>query len=139
MNEELKHWSDCAVHNEPAMPNGPCNCGGYVEPTQADKVAADRAFDIAFRGDTDGIDCAMAELFARHRTPDPRIEALIAERDGYLAHLRKSDEALRQHACHGGPEVPCNREDWQCREECGQLAGDVLLIIQAALNRAGEA
>lgn len=20
------HWSDCAVHNEPAMPNGPCNC-----------------------------------------------------------------------------------------------------------------
>ena len=23
------HWSDCATHNEPAMPNGPCNCGGY--------------------------------------------------------------------------------------------------------------
>lgn len=21
------HASDCAVHNEPAMPNGPCNCG----------------------------------------------------------------------------------------------------------------
>jgi hypothetical protein len=23
------HWSDCAVHNEPAYPNGPCDCGGY--------------------------------------------------------------------------------------------------------------
>lgn len=23
-----KHWSDCAVHNEPAYPNGPCDCGG---------------------------------------------------------------------------------------------------------------
>lgn len=22
------HWSDCAVHNEPAYPNGPCDCGG---------------------------------------------------------------------------------------------------------------
>ena len=23
------HWSDCALHNEPAEPNGPCNCGDY--------------------------------------------------------------------------------------------------------------
>lgn len=22
------HWSDCAQHNEPAMPNGPCDCQG---------------------------------------------------------------------------------------------------------------
>ena len=21
------HWSDCALHNEPAMPAGECNCG----------------------------------------------------------------------------------------------------------------
>jgi len=21
------HWSDCALHNMPAMPNGPCSCG----------------------------------------------------------------------------------------------------------------
>ena len=26
------HWSDCATHNEPALPNGPCDCGGYVSP-----------------------------------------------------------------------------------------------------------
>ncbi|HEM8998811.1 TPA: glucosaminidase domain-containing protein [Burkholderia cenocepacia] len=24
---EVTHASDCAVHNEPAYPNGPCNCG----------------------------------------------------------------------------------------------------------------
>lgn len=23
----ILHDSDCAVHNEPAMPNGPCDCG----------------------------------------------------------------------------------------------------------------
>ena len=28
---EVTHWSDCAVHNEPAYPNGPCNCGANVE------------------------------------------------------------------------------------------------------------
>lgn len=22
------HWSDCAVHNGPALPEGPCDCGG---------------------------------------------------------------------------------------------------------------
>ncbi|MBS4074573.1 hypothetical protein KGY14_05140 [Ameyamaea chiangmaiensis] len=25
----MKHWSDCAVHNGPAMEPGPCDCGGY--------------------------------------------------------------------------------------------------------------
>lgn len=25
-----KHWSDCALHREPAYPAGPCNCGGIT-------------------------------------------------------------------------------------------------------------
>jgi hypothetical protein len=28
-HEHDGHWSDCSVHNEPAYPNGPCDCGGY--------------------------------------------------------------------------------------------------------------
>ena len=24
------HWSDCAQHNMPAYPNGPCDCGANV-------------------------------------------------------------------------------------------------------------
>lgn len=27
---ETLHKSDCAVHNEPAYPNGPCDCGGII-------------------------------------------------------------------------------------------------------------
>lgn len=27
----MKHWSDCAVYNEPAFPAGECDCGGYTE------------------------------------------------------------------------------------------------------------
>jgi flagellar biosynthesis/type III secretory pathway protein FliH len=34
---------------------------------QADIAAANLAFDVAFRGKTEGIDEAMGELFARHR------------------------------------------------------------------------
>ena len=34
---EPKHWSDCAVHNMPAYPNGECNCGGYVPNQELDK------------------------------------------------------------------------------------------------------
>ena len=26
---EVKHWSDCAVHSEPAYPKGECDCGGF--------------------------------------------------------------------------------------------------------------
>ncbi|MYI74467.1 MAG: hypothetical protein F4057_03860 [Acidobacteria bacterium] len=26
---EIRHWSDCAVHNAPAYPPGPCDCGGF--------------------------------------------------------------------------------------------------------------
>jgi hypothetical protein len=30
--DEVKHWSDCAVHNAPAMPAGPCDCGKLAQP-----------------------------------------------------------------------------------------------------------
>jgi hypothetical protein len=29
--EAVGHWSGCAVHNEPAFPAGPCDCGGIYE------------------------------------------------------------------------------------------------------------
>ena len=30
--EPVQHWSDCAVHNGPAYPAGPCDCGVKKEP-----------------------------------------------------------------------------------------------------------
>ena len=32
--EPVAHWSDCAVHNEPAYPKGECDCGGFATPPQ---------------------------------------------------------------------------------------------------------
>ena len=33
-NKTFSHWSDCAVHNGPAYPAGPCDCGVAQEPTE---------------------------------------------------------------------------------------------------------
>lgn len=36
------HWSDCAMHNEPAEPNGPCDCGADApKPWTSWKVEGD--------------------------------------------------------------------------------------------------
>lgn len=32
--EPVAHWSDCAVHSEPAYPKGECDCGGFAAPPQ---------------------------------------------------------------------------------------------------------
>ena len=32
--EPVAHWSDCAVHSEPAYPKGKCDCGGYTHSPQ---------------------------------------------------------------------------------------------------------
>jgi hypothetical protein len=42
--EPVKHWSDCAMHNGPAYPAGPCDCGVAQEPInllEARKIAAE--------------------------------------------------------------------------------------------------
>lgn len=41
-NGSIQHWSDCAVHNEPAYPAGPCDCGGYwgFDPDKGDNRPA---------------------------------------------------------------------------------------------------
>jgi hypothetical protein len=33
--EPVQHWSDCAMHREPAYPKGECDCGGYIPATPA--------------------------------------------------------------------------------------------------------
>lgn len=41
------HASDCAVHNEPAMPIGPCTCGANGEPDM-DYMAIHKLRDLGF-------------------------------------------------------------------------------------------
>ena len=47
--EQGKHWSDCAVHSEPAYPAGECDCGGYVTITKVMTPLTDEQIGMAFR------------------------------------------------------------------------------------------
>jgi len=45
MAADKLHWSDCAVHNGPAYPAGPCDCGVAQEPV-AHSVISGALFDF---------------------------------------------------------------------------------------------
>ena len=34
MELAIHHWSDCAQNNEPALPKGECDCGGFMYPKE---------------------------------------------------------------------------------------------------------
>ena len=48
MAADKLHWSDCAVHNGPAYPAGPCDCGVAQEPSfwlnEQGQLSATRGF-----------------------------------------------------------------------------------------------
>jgi len=66
-----------------------------------DRRAADKAFDIAFRGETEGIDDAMAALFTAHRIAAERrgIErAVVACENERLPEPQDETDAAYDHA-----------------------------------------
>jgi hypothetical protein len=40
INRDIQHASDCAVHNAPALPVGPCDCGAVPLPPRLSSEAA---------------------------------------------------------------------------------------------------
>lgn len=95
-----------------------------VQVTQADRDAAKVLWSA------EGVGVSMTEgwpeAFARHRHT-ATAEALEA--------MREAREALREYACHGGPDVPCLRNENQCRAECGKSAGDAFIALTAAIAK----
>lgn len=83
------HRSDCAVHNEPAMPAGPCDCGATeTKPATDEEIAKLRA---AIDG-TELMDAAMLALIARITTEreareeaEDRVEELEREAEKVAA------------------------------------------------------
>lgn len=63
MYSENKHNSDCAVHNMPAMPNGPCDC-------RLDQVKDGKKFTCQSCGSTahsySGMRIADGEVYCEH-------------------------------------------------------------------------
>jgi len=45
-DDSCSHSSDCAVHNEPAYPAGPCDCGATALVRHCDRCLAVTAIDL---------------------------------------------------------------------------------------------
>lgn len=67
--EMVGHQSDCAVHNEPAYPAGPCDCGVAYDDACAEALRVrDAAWD-AYSAAAEAYDRAAADL-RRTEWPD---------------------------------------------------------------------
>ena len=44
--EPVAHWSDCAVHSEPAYPKGECDCGGIPPQRTWVNLTVDELIDL---------------------------------------------------------------------------------------------
>jgi hypothetical protein len=93
--KEVKHWSDCAVHNEPAYPNGECDCGGYTEP----ETVAWMWKDGTLTSDPDFADGTWTPLFAAPPKrewvglTDEEIKQCIDSRGGFVEDFARAIEA----------------------------------------------
>ena len=75
------HESDCAVHNEPAMPAGPCDCGTGI------------------------VEAMAAELMSRVNAPESEIYAAARATFAIaLDHMREPSEGMLA-ACNGADRL----------------------------------
>jgi hypothetical protein len=59
--EQPKHWSDCSVYNEPAYPNGECDCGGFDLNNKWHGLTEEEAEKLAFDVIVGGVSKALAQ------------------------------------------------------------------------------
>ena len=113
----------------------PCPFCGYANPSMfyewqvVCRPALDEDYPPEFGCDAEGpFGKTEAEAIAawntRHTATAEALEA-----------MREAREALREYACHGGPDVPCLRNENQCRAECGKSAGDAFIRLTAAIAK----
>ena len=61
----LQHWSDCAVHNEPAYPAGKCDCGGYTSPPASKPLTDEQIEEMCKLADDDEDQSSWIRTFTR--------------------------------------------------------------------------
>lgn len=77
--QEIRHLSDCAVHNEPAMPKGKCNCSPNTYPQLTDTLD----FKHERARATGALTCAALNM---------GVLAVAEMADAYAAHLSSPED-----------------------------------------------
>lgn len=81
----MAHWSSCAVHNEPAYPAGPCDCGNNA-PTQPFMPTVELKPDTKMETTWGVFQDYQRQIDER----DKKIADLLLERDALIAKLREA-------------------------------------------------
>jgi hypothetical protein len=114
--EPVQHWSDCAVHNGPAYPAGPCDCGVAQEPPK---------YAISAYWEEDGRIGVVATVVR----PDGGVHLLNAIIDP--PQPTQEPDALTiayQSGYHDGKKAALATREWNFCERCGKRTRDVFTI-----------
>lgn len=123
----ITHASDCAVHNEPAMPAGPCDCGALpMTPTEG----LARECEAAAK-ETTMREQIVAEIMKLVRKPPERRKPTIDELEKILNSADAPD-------CHLEPDGTMLMTP-ETHTTVGDIADAVLKIIVPQLDSAASA
>lgn len=92
-----QHASDCAVHNEPAYPAGPCDCHLSIE------SRLDQMIKHAYQGSTEAADEIRQELIERYKAmqpapvQEPVAWGIIASNTGRICRVELDADEVEDH------------------------------------------
>ena len=92
------HKSDCAVHNEPAMKAGPCDCGAGIVETMARAIEAAEDAWLVQAGDA--LDGLQEE--PEFSLPETKSRAALT---AALDHMREPSMAMREEGSSIGDDA----------------------------------
>ncbi len=92
---------------------------------------------VSNRGSISDFEAQQLAIESWNNRPDLALNNIAKDKEieALREALASADDALRNHACHGGPDAPCLRTSSQCHFDCGKQAGDALVTVLAALKR----
>jgi hypothetical protein len=107
--EPLAHWSDCAVHSEPAYPKSECDCGGIV--AVADYTALSDKY-VALSDKYVALSDKYVALKAQHKEQEP-VAWLLTDKNINSIQVDSIQRLINRlnHAHHTDIRVRINGQD----------------------------
>ena len=130
MAADKLHWSDCAVHNMPAYPNGPCDCGVEQEPVaehpnlKGESMTKDEALTL------EALKYAASKGYGRI-VREMKIAPFIIKSDKAFAQPAQEPDALTiayQSGYYDGKKAALAGREWNFCERCGKRTPDMTTI-----------
>jgi len=121
MAADKLHWSDCAVHNGPAYPAGPCDCG-VAQPAQEPV-----AWQCREHGDIEWLECSK-ESYGTNPQRWVYRKLYTAPPAAQPAQEPEMLTIVYQSGYHDGKKAALAGREWNFCERCGKRTKDLTVI-----------